>query len=183
MPTRPLIQKPKGQRTLLVRARLVHQTIPGHPGPMVAAIHLQKEVRTTKGAMTLAGVRARVGMVFDRSLAGPDTSGGWRPTVEPHAVPAIPEYLQALAHGDLWPADEATAKALNGYEKLQGLKPVVFDPEYGGELKMLQDWLDERDEEAAPGNKKPAPAAPTTPPAAPAAPVVTAPPAPVKEGK
>ncbi len=155
------------------------------------AIHLQKESRTTKGATILEGKRARVGQVFDAALADDDSSGGWRPTVEPVEIPALPEYVQALAHGDLWPADEATARTLAGYERNQGLPEVKFDPLYGGELKTLTDWLKDLEDEKTDktGNAKPAPATPAAAPSAPspatstvAAPTAS-PAASTKEGK
>jgi hypothetical protein len=156
MPVRPLQQKAK-QRTLLVRARLSHQWKENEPGPMVLAIHKQREVKT-EGGSVLHGIRARVGQIFDADLAEKGVSeGGWRPTLEPEEIPALPEYLQALVHGDLWPANQETVDALNGYDRNQGLPAVKFDPTYGGELDVLKKWLDEvASEKKATAAEKPA---------------------------
>lgn len=141
MPVRPLRQKPKA-RTLKVRARLGHQWMVdadgvSHPGPRVPDIE-----RHADGARH--GVRAYVGYVFDRNLAEEGSEGGFRPILESTEVPERSEYIQALVHGDLWPADEATAKAVSVYATNQGVT-VKFDPTYGGELAELSDWLKECD--------------------------------------
>ncbi len=50
-------------------------------------------------------------------------SGGWPSTGLPQEVPARGEYLTACKDGDLWAADEETAKYCG----------VKFDPDFGGE--------------------------------------------------
>ncbi len=50
-------------------------------------------------------------------------SGGWPSTHKAQEVPARAEYLWACKDGDLWAADEATAKYCG----------VKFDPTYGEE--------------------------------------------------
>ncbi len=182
---RLLRQKPK-VATLKVRAKLGHQWMTyedgtPHPGPKVVDIE-----RFNGGAKT--GKRAFIGHVFDYNLAEPGVSeGGWRPTVEPQEVPDCSEYRQAIVHGDLWPGDEATAKLVASYATNQGIYPPKFDPEYGGELKELTDWLAECDAELADVkaaqtvNVKPAPAAAL--PVTPAKPVVLSPPVVKTEGK
>lgn len=47
----------------------------------------------------------------------------WVPTEEPQAVDTHPDLVKACQDGDLWPADEATAKACR----------VAFDPNFGNE--------------------------------------------------
>lgn len=49
---------------------------------------------------------------------------GFAPTGEAEEVNARPEIIKAARDGELWPADEATAKACG----------VKFDPKFGGEL-------------------------------------------------
>lgn len=143
---RMLRQRPK-LPTLKVRARLGHQRNPEDPGP-----------RVTDHAKMASGYRAFVGCIFNRELAIPgESEGAWHPTVEPQEIPASGEYLQALAHGDLWPADEATAEAANRLAAPQGLPPVKFDPTYAGELAELTDWLRDLDAEKK-GNAPPLPA-------------------------
>jgi hypothetical protein len=150
---RTIRQRPKA-RTFLVRARLGHQWNPDELGPRVT-----DHEKFASGT----GVRAYVGFVFDRDLAEPGVSeGGWRPTVEPQEIPATGEYLQHLAHGDLWPANEETAKAANSFARTQQLPEVKFDPTYGGELKELQDWLKDRAAEKTANSKEPSPKASST---------------------
>ena len=147
MPVRPLRQKPK-VRTYSVRARLGHQWMTDddgtpHPGPRVT-----DHEKFALGAAN--GIRCYVGYVFDRNMAIPgESEGGWRPVVEPEEVPQRHEYLQALAHGDLWPADEATAKAASDYARALGLPAIKFDPLYNGELAELVAWLSECEDEVA----------------------------------
>lgn len=86
-----------------------------------------------------AGVRRFVGRKHDRTLGFPDKdingnvfmSGGWPPShgpAEPDAVPSRAEYVSAVRDGDLWAADEATAKHCG----------VKFDALFGGEFDHLQ---------------------------------------------
>lgn len=73
---------------------------------------------------------AFIGREWDESLGdGVSTSGGWKPLAEPTVIKqsahpaAFNEYIHVLRAGDLWPADEATAR-------MSGAK---FDPSFGGE--------------------------------------------------
>ncbi len=50
-------------------------------------------------------------------------------TGQPEAVAARPEIIKAAKDGELWPADEATAKACG----------VKFEPDFGGELATPSD--------------------------------------------
>lgn len=50
-------------------------------------------------------------------------------TGKPEEVESRPEVIKAAKDGELWPADEATAKACG----------VQFDPDFGGELAALSD--------------------------------------------
>lgn len=79
----------------------------------------------------LTSPRRFVGRVFDSSL-GPN--GGWLFSDKPQQVPVCPKgnplyqeawnyYYTAVRDGDLWPADEATARECD----------VPFDPNFGGE--------------------------------------------------
>jgi len=107
------------------------------------------------------GVRAFVGWVFDRELAIPrESDGGWRPRVEPVEVTAEDhaQYLLAIVHGDLWAADEETAKRANRLAVAKQLPPIAFDPTYDGELAELQDYLKDREAEKKVSAPAPAPA-------------------------
>lgn len=75
--------------------------------------------------------RRFVGRAFDASLG---QAGGWPFSAEPVTVPLFPPshehyleawhfYYRALKDKELWPADEATAKACG----------IEFDPSFGGE--------------------------------------------------
>ena len=73
---------------------------------------------------------AFVGREWDGSLGdGVGTSGGWVPLREPTVIEqsahpaAFNEFLLVLRNGDLWPADEATAR----------MAGVRFDHDFGGE--------------------------------------------------
>lgn len=100
------------------------------------------------------GVKAFVGRVFDRELReladDPSKSeGGWRPTEDAVEVPATLEYVKAIVEGDLWAADEKTTQHehVRGYAAHhlvnQGGK-VVFDPDFGGEVQEVKDYLEAR---------------------------------------
>ncbi len=74
----------------------------------------------------------------------PDPATGlatWQPTDEvvelPNEPPYAAEYLKALRDGDLWAADEATARACGQKVNDEGktVPAVVFDPTYGGAVK------------------------------------------------
>lgn len=52
-------------------------------------------------------------------------TGGWPSTGEHQEVHFRAEYLQAVREGDVWPADEETARICG----------VTFDPTFGGELE------------------------------------------------
>lgn len=77
------------------------------------------------------GIRKFIGRRHDRTLGFPEydengnkfMTGGWPATETPQEVPERAEYIQACRDGDLWPADEATARACG----------VKFDPTLGGE--------------------------------------------------
>lgn len=82
------------------------------------------EALVTDFKAALQGVRRFVGrrwMLVD----APDREGGrgwaWVPTDVAHEVELLPEYVRAAKKGDLWPADEASAKACG----------VKFDPNFG----------------------------------------------------
>lgn len=49
---------------------------------------------------------------------------GFAPTGEADEISARPEIIKAALDGELWPADDATAKACG----------VKFDPKFGGEI-------------------------------------------------
>jgi hypothetical protein len=51
---------------------------------------------------------------------------GFAPSGEADEVSARPEVIKAAIDGELWPADEATAKACG----------VKFDPKFGGEIAL-----------------------------------------------
>jgi hypothetical protein len=139
-----LRQTPK-RATFKVRARLGHQR-PEVAGEDAAGPRVTDNERFANGR----GVRAYVGLVFDRDLAEEGISeGGWRPLVEVSEIPQTAEYLQHIAHGDLWPGDEETARLANGYALPQGLPAVKFDATYGGELEELKAWLASRDAKPA----------------------------------
>src|SRR5690348_7889985 len=80
------------------------------------------------------GVRRFIGRRHDKTVGfagkdengNPTMSGGWPSTSKPQEVPARGEYMMACKDGDLWAADEATAKYCG----------VKFDPKFGGE----HDW-------------------------------------------
>lgn len=86
-----------------------------------------------------AGVRRFVGRKHDTSMGyayrdefgNEKKSGGWPAShgpAHPDEVPYRAEYVQALKDGDLWPADEETARAAG----------VKFDPKFGGEHEPPQ---------------------------------------------
>src|SRR4051794_32122943 len=66
------------------------------------------------------GVREYVGRTYDPALGA---AGGWPPSSTPVEIPMVGEFILAPRDGDLWAADEATAKVAG----------VPFDPKYGGE--------------------------------------------------
>ena len=70
-----------------------------------------------------AGARKFVGRVHDPKLG---KNGGWPPDEAPHTVPDRAEYRAAIKHGDLWAADEETAKKC----------AVDFDPTFGKEPEV-----------------------------------------------
>ncbi|HEY2516951.1 MAG TPA: hypothetical protein VGI39_39035 [Polyangiaceae bacterium] len=78
--------------------------------------------------------RGFIGRVFDPELADETSSGGWRPRTEPHELPVRPEYITHLKDGDLWPADKETAD----------LAKVPFDPNFGGEVDEVKEFLKSR---------------------------------------
>lgn len=72
-----------------------------------------------------AGARRFIGRRNDPSLGN---AGGWVPHVDAVEVDThFAEYQKAVRDGDLWPADEETARACN----------VEFDPKFGGEYDEL----------------------------------------------
>lgn len=64
--------------------------------------------------------RRFTGRSYDKSLG---VAGGWPAKTEPEEVPDLPEFRRAVARGDLWAADQATADACG----------VALDPTFGGE--------------------------------------------------
>ena len=81
-----------------------------------------------------AGIRRYIGRKADPKYIDPEKSQGlaFVPTdevfeVAGHHLQWRHEYARHVAHGDLWPADEATAKECG----------VSFDPTFGGALKEL----------------------------------------------
>ena len=84
------------------------------------------------------GTRRFVGRRMDRTLGhdevNPETgqtvkTGGWPSTGEAEDVPYCAEYVFAVRDGDVWAADEATAKICG----------VPFDPTFGGEAAEMKD--------------------------------------------
>lgn len=67
------------------------------------------------------GIRRFIGRRFQEVLPG---RWAWVPTGEPQAVEYSGDLAKACRDGDLWAADEETARACR----------VPFDPKYGGEL-------------------------------------------------
>lgn len=66
------------------------------------------------------GIRRCVGRRWQEVVPG---RWAWVPTGEPQAVEYHPDYVKAVREGDLWPADEETAKACR----------VPFDPKFDDE--------------------------------------------------
>lgn len=81
-----------------------------------------------------AGINAFVGRAFGPAKDRPGRHGfaatGAAEELAYH--PHGPEYVRACAQGDLWAADEETAKHVDHYAKGHGLPPVTFDPSFGG---------------------------------------------------
>lgn len=72
---------------------------------------------------------------------------GWCPTETPQECDYHHDLARACRDGNLWPADEATAKACG----------VAFDPDFGGEeTETIKAWKAKQATASAP----PAPAAP-----------------------
>jgi hypothetical protein len=79
-----------------------------------------------------AGINAFVGRKFGQVKDQPGRHG-FIPSNETDEVPYRAEYVKACADGDLYPADEETAKACNHYAKAHGLPCVKFDATFGAE--------------------------------------------------
>jgi len=64
----------------------------------------------------------------------------WCPTEKPQETDAHPDLIRAARDGDLWPADEATAKACG----------LGFDPTFGGErTQTIKEFKSEKASEPA----------------------------------
>ena len=73
-------------------------------------------------------VRRFIGRRWQEVLPG---QWGWCPTEKPHECDYHHDLARACRDGDLWPADEETAKALG----------VAFDPNFGGEeTETIKAW-------------------------------------------
>lgn len=77
-----------------------------------------------------AGVNAFVGRRFG-PVAGKPGRYGFAPNGETEEVPYRAEYVKACADGDLWAADDETAKHCDHYAKAHKLPTVAFDPKFG----------------------------------------------------
>lgn len=77
-----------------------------------------------------AGINAFVGRKFGPVKDKPGRFG-FDATNETEEVPFRAEYVKACADGDLWAADEETAKHCNHYAKAHGLASVTLDPTFG----------------------------------------------------
>lgn len=148
-------QQARSKLTYKVRARLGHQWNPDEIGPRVP--NHEAVLYNHKGEV-VGGTMSYVGFVFDRDLGdvvrdpngkvlSGTSEGGWRPVPEVVEVPRRAEYLQAIAHGDLWPGDEETAQLADALARATNLPRVKYDTAYGGELKELNDWLADREAE------------------------------------
>lgn len=69
-------------------------------------------------------------------------------TNEPEEVPNRAEYVKACADGDLWPADEHTARVCNAYARAHGLPEVKFDAKLGEGVRNALVRTDTADEES-----------------------------------
>lgn len=84
------------------------------------------------------GIRRFVGRRFQEVSTG---RWGWCPTEKGQETDPHPDLIRAVRDGDLWPADEATAKACG----------VGFDPTFGGErTQTIKDFKAENAEALAP---------------------------------
>jgi hypothetical protein len=77
-----------------------------------------------------AGINSFVGRKFGPVKDKPGRHA-FIPSGEVEEVPYRAEYVKACAEGDLWPADEETAKACDHYAKSHELPSVAFDPKFG----------------------------------------------------
>lgn len=81
-----------------------------------------------------SGTRRFIGRRYDRTLGFDEKdpltgnvtkTGGFPSTGKVEEVPYRGEYIHALRDGDVWPADEETARVAG----------VPFDPTFGGEVE------------------------------------------------
>jgi hypothetical protein len=94
-------------------------------------VHARGTALVTDFKAMEAGVRRFIGRRVDTMTidAETDTGAAFVPTGEVATVPAMHEYVKAVQHGDLWAADEDTAKHCN----------VDFDPTFGGTVAVTKE--------------------------------------------
>lgn len=78
------------------------------------------------------GVRRCIGRRWQEALPG---QWAWAPTGKPQEVDYHPDLVKACFDGDLWPADEATAKVCKvSFDPLFGEEPTQTIKEFRAEL-------------------------------------------------